>query len=159
MQHAYTLKDLRQIPAAKIGILQSKWHSEYTDMMVTKCREVLLQAGCLEPDLHVVSGSLEIPLCARRLARTGKGYEALIAFGIIMKGETYHFEMITNECMRGLGQVMFEEDLPIIVEVLPVTSMKQVEDRCGDNEFNKGIEAAIAAIETIAWRRENPVAA
>lgn len=124
--------------------------------MTAKCIEVLKSAGAAEPEVHVVSGSLEIPLAAQRLCRLQRSFDAIVAFGIIVKGDTYHFEMITNECMRGLGQVMLQEDMPIIVEVLPVLDIAQAKARAGNDEFNKGIEAAVAAIETIAWRKANP---
>jgi 6,7-dimethyl-8-ribityllumazine synthase len=70
-----------------------------------------------------------------------------------MKGDTYHFEMISNECIRGLGEVMLSENVPIIVEVIPVTNLEQLVARSRDDRFNKGIEAALAAAEIIEWRR------
>ena len=156
MKTAHSIAEIPQVPGAKIALLQSKWYRELTDVMIAKCRTLLLQAGCAEPEVHVVSGSLEIPLAAQRLARSGRGYEALIAFGIIVKGETLHFEMIVGECMRGLGQVMLQEDIPILVEILPVLKIEHAAARCADDEFNKGIEAAVVAVETIAWRRGHP---
>jgi len=155
MKTAHAPSNLPEVPGAKVAIVQSKWYSEYTDSMAKKCREILLQAKCAEPEIHVISGSLEIPLCAQRLCRLKRGYEAIVALGVIIKGDTLHFEMITHECMRGLGQVMLEEDMPIIVEILPVLSIEDVKKRAADDEFNKGIEAGIAAVETIAWRRKN----
>lgn len=154
---AHTQKNLPQIPGACIAILQAKWYREYTDNLVKKCLEVLKETGCETPDVHILPGSLELPLAARRVARNrDRKYEAIICFGAIVKGETFHFEMIMNECMRGLGQVMFEEDIPILVEVLPVLKLEHLIARSGDNEHNKGIEAAIAAAEIIDWRRKNP---
>lgn len=144
------------IPSAKIAIVQSKWYREYTDLMVSKAVALLKQAQAAEPEIHVVSGCLEIPLTAQRLARSGNGYEAIIALGIVVKGETLHFEMIINECIRGIGHVMLGEDIPIIVEVLPVLSIDHAKARSADDEFNKGIEAAVATAETVAWRRKHP---
>jgi 6,7-dimethyl-8-ribityllumazine synthase len=63
--------------------------------------------------------------------------------------------MITNECMRGLAEVMRQYRRPVIVEILPVLEMAHAEARAADEEFNKGIEAAAAAIEMIHWRRAN----
>ena len=124
--------------------------------MVEKCSSILREAGVGVIDLHPVSGCLEMPLAARRLARLGKEYEAIITFGVVLKGETYHFEMIVDECIRGLGTVMLEDDIPIIVEVLPVTNLDQAKARSANDGFNKGIEAALATIETVAWRRNHP---
>jgi 6,7-dimethyl-8-ribityllumazine synthase len=154
MKTAHSTVDIPKITEARIAILQSKWYREHTDKLVKKCVETLTPSECSEPDIHLLPGALELPLAARRLARQ-RGYEAIICFGAIMKGDTYHFEMIVDECIRGLGQVMLEEDIPILVEVLPVTSIEQLVTRCADDEFNKGIEAALATAEIIHWRRHN----
>jgi len=153
MQHSYSGTSLPQISGATIAILQSKWHREHTDRMVTKCVELLKSAGAAEPEIHILPGSIELPLAARRLVRRGKKYDAIIVFGAIVKGDTFHFEMVMNMCAQGLNQVMLEEDVPIINEVLPVTNIDQLIARTGDNEHNKGLEAAIAAAEVISWRR------
>ena len=84
---------------------------------------------------------------------TAREIDAVICFGVIVKGDTLHFEMISEESMRGLGQVMHEFRRPVLVEILPVFDIQQAIDRCSDDEFNKGIEAAVAAIEMIHWRR------
>ncbi len=156
MQHNYTTEDLPKIDGAKIGILQSKWHSEHTDLMVKKCTEILQAAGA-QSEVHLLPGALELPLAADRLGKT-KRYDALIVFGVIMKGETFHFDLILRMIEQGFVRVMHDNDLPILIEVLPVTSIEHVEARTGDNDNNKGIEAALAAIEVIKWRRENPAA-
>ena len=84
---------------------------------------------------------------------TARDIDAVICFGVIVKGDTLHFEMISEESMRGLGQVMHEFRRPVVVEILPVFDIQQAIDRSSDDEFNKGIEAAVAAIEMIHWRR------
>ncbi len=142
-----------QIPGARIVILQGKWYAEYVDKMVEKCLAVLKNSGCETPDVHILPGSLELPLAAQTIIRSGQ-YDAVICFGAIMKGETFHFDMIMNECMRGLGQVMLSENVPIIVEVIPVSNVEQLAARSKDDEFNKGIEAALATAEIITWRRK-----
>jgi 6,7-dimethyl-8-ribityllumazine synthase len=83
--------------------------------------------------------------------------EAIIVFGIIVKGDTYHFDMVKNLCMSGLERVMFECDIPIINEIIPVDSLEYIKARAGDNDKNKGIEAGKAAVEIIDWRRRNPL--
>lgn len=155
MKSAISRINTPSIDGASIAILQSKWHRDLTDSMTAKCIEVLKELGASEPEVHIVPGSLELPLAAQRLCRVQRKFDAMIAFGIIVKGDTYHFEMITHECMRGLGQVMLQEDMPIVVEVLPVLDIEHAKARAGNDEFNKGIEAAVAAAETIAWRRAN----
>jgi 6,7-dimethyl-8-ribityllumazine synthase len=148
--------DIPAIPDARIAILQAKWYRSHVDQMVAMCRGLLAKAGSAEPEHHILPGSLELPLAAQALIRArakSSPLDAVICFGAIMKGDTYHFEMISNECIRGLGEVILAEGVPIIVEVIPVTTVEQLIARSRDDRFNKGIEAALAAAEIIEWRR------
>ncbi len=157
MQVQLDPKSIPHIPGARIAILQSKWYREHIDKMVARCKELLTSAECPSPEHHLVPGSLELPLAAQALIRNAKNtrpYDAIICFGAIMKGETYHFEMIMNECIRGLGHVMLTEGVPIIVEVIPITTMEQLVARSQNDGFNKGLEAALAAAEVITWRKK-----
>ena len=156
-----TALDTSGLPAitkpGRICILQSKWHFNLVQSMTEACTRVLAQAGYTKIDVHTLPGSLEVPLAARDLlAEDSAGHiDAVICFGVIVKGDTLHFEMISQESMRGLGAVMHEFRRPVIVEILPVFTEQQAIDRASDDDFNKGIEAAVAAIEMIAWRRAN----
>jgi 6,7-dimethyl-8-ribityllumazine synthase len=156
---AKTVVDLSGLPTienpGRIAILQSKWYPEIVGSMSATCARVLAEHGYPNVDVHTLPGSLELPLAAADLlANDEKGeIDALICFGVIVKGETLHFEMITNECMRGLSDAMLKYRRPVIVEVLPVFAIEDAQARAADDEFNKGYEAAAAAIEMIAWRR------
>ena len=156
-----TALDTSGLPAitkpGRICILQSKWHFNLVQSMTEACTRVLAQAGYTKIDVHTLPGSLEVPLAARDLlAEDSAGHiDAVICFGVIIKGDTLHFEMISQESMRGLGAVMHEFRRPVIVEILPVFTEQQAIDRASDDEFNKGIEAAVAALEMVAWRRAN----
>lgn len=157
MQVVLDAKTMPRIPGAKIAILQSKWYSEQLDSMSKKCIEMLVAAECPTPEFYILPGSWELPLAAKTIMRSAsedKPYDAIIVFGAIMKGETYHFEMIADACSRDFGAVMLSEGVPIINEVIPITKMEQLIARSADDGFNKGIEAALAAAEIIAWRRE-----
>ena len=147
-----------KIPNARVVILQGKWYREHIDKMVKKTVDLLVAAECPRPDVHVLPGSLELPLAAQALIQKGKKdgspYDAVICFGGIMKGETYHFDMIMNMCADGFNKVMLEEHTPIIMEVLPIANIQQLEARSRDDAFNKGVEAAIATAEIIDWRRK-----
>jgi len=156
-QIKYDINTLPKVKGAKTAIVMSKWYREYSEVMVAKCTGLLLDAEAVQPEVHVLPGCLEIPLAARRLAQRDPSLEAIIAFGIILKGDTYHFDMVMNLSTSGLERVMFECDIPIINEILPVTKIEDVIARCGDNEHNKGLEAALAALEVIDWRRKNPL--
>jgi 6,7-dimethyl-8-ribityllumazine synthase len=124
--------------------------------MVKRCLEVLSAAGCVTPKVHVVPGSLEIPLAAKRLVENDPELESIIVFGVILKGDTYHFEMVKDLANSGLERVMFEHDIPIINEIIPVDTLEYVRARSGDDDKNKGLEAGLAAVEIMAWRRANP---
>ena len=136
-------------------ILKSKWYPEFVDSLSSTCINVLNQCGYQEIEEHILPGSLEIPLAARDILSedTSNRVDAIICFGVIVKGDTLHFELISQESMRGLGMVMHEFRRPIIVEILPVYELDQAKQRSSNDEFNKGIEAAVAAIEMVAWRR------
>lgn len=156
---AKTVVDLSGLPPienpGRIAILQSKWYPEIVTSMSGACERVLRDLGYSRVEMHTLPGSLELPLAAADLLATdGAGdLDAVICFGVILKGETLHFEMITNECMRGLGAVSLQYRRPVVVEVLPVLDIEHARARAGDDEFNKGYEAAAAAIEMIHWRR------
>jgi len=157
MQVELDPKSIPAIPGARVAILQAKWYREPIDKMVDMCVKLLKSAQCADPDRHILPGSLELPLAAQALIRNAPKdapYDAIICFGAIMKGETYHFDLIMNECARSLGQVMLTEDVPIIVEVIPVSNIEQLVARSKDDAFNKGIEAALATAEIISWRRK-----
>lgn len=156
-----TSVDLSGLPAieqpGRIAILKSKWYPEYVENMAQACATVLTQYGYQDVVQHTLPGSLELPLAARDLLSEDHDdqIDAIICFGVIVKGATLHFEMISYECMRALGKVMEDFRRPVVVEVLPVFDIQDAQDRSGDDEFNKGIEAAAAAIEMVAWRRAN----
>ena len=159
---AKTVVDLSGLPVienpGRIAILKSKWYPEIVERLSSTCEGVLAERGFDRVEVHTLPGSLELPLAAADLlaSRGGDEIDAVICFGVIVKGETLHFEMITTECMRGLGNVMLEYRVPVIVEVLPVFNIDDARARAGDDEYNKGYEAAAAAIEMIAWRRSLP---
>ncbi len=157
---AKTVVDRSSLPViaapGRIALLQSKWYPEIVGSMSAACEGVLREAGYQRVERHTLPGSLELPLAAADLlaADTNREIDAVICFGVILKGETLHFEMITQECMRGLGSVSLQYRRPVIVEVLPVLDIEHARARAGDDEFNKGYEAAVAALEMIAWRKE-----
>lgn len=156
-QVSYLLDGLPAIPGSKVAIFLSKWHREYSEKMASKCVSVLERFECTDIQMHLLPGCLEIPLAVRRIAQRTPALDAAIVFGVILKGDTYHFEMVRDLCMSGLERVMFEFDIPIINEVLPVNKIEDVIARSSDNDRNKGLEAAAAAIEIIDWRRRHPL--
>ena len=140
---------------ARVAILCSKWYPEVVQSLHDKCEQVLRAKGVHRIESHILPGCFEFPYAASELTETAPPpLDAIICLGVVLKGDTYHFEMIVDECVRGLGEVSRAARVPIINEILPVTDLAQAQARAADDEFNKGIEAAAAAIEIIHWRRQ-----
>lgn len=161
MQQAIAVDALPMVKGAEVAVLRSKWYADIVESMYSACVDILTAKGAHYFDI-VLPGCFEFPFAADELCRVtpwqpdyvlGRGIHAIICLGVVLKGETYHFEMILNECVRGLGEVSRRHRVPIINEILPVTDLAQARERAGDDPFNKGIEAAAAAIEIIHWRR------
>ena len=154
MQQAIDIDSLPRLePPTTVAILRSKWYAEIVDGLYAKCVAVLEAKGVDRIDSHTLPGSFEFPYAANEIVRAGRPPEAIICLGVVLKGDTYHFEMIVDECVRGLGEVSRAARVPIINEVLPVTDIAQAQSRAADDAYNKGIEAAAAAIEIMHWRR------
>lgn len=151
MQKTYDKTKVVSINGARIAIVQAKWHSEHTDKMIAVCMELLEKAGCAAIEVHQVPGSYEIPLAAKLLAKQKK-YDAIAVFGALVKGDTDHYHVILETCIRELGKVMYDYEIPIIMELLPVHKLEHLIARTQGDQ-NKGIEAAQATIDIISWRR------
>lgn len=152
MQKRYQA-DLPAIDGAQVAILQSKWYGEETGRMARIACELLEGVGA-SVEVHVLPGSLELPVAAQTLANLRPGrYDAMIALGAVLKGDTLHFELVAEGCAQGLARVSLEHGIPIVNEVLPCYTHEQLTARTSDDDRNKGIEAAQAAAEIIAWRR------
>ena len=156
-QLSHATSNLPSVPGGRAVVVASKWYREISQSMIEKCSAILEQGGCHRPDVHIVPGCLEIPLVARRLMQCDPSIEAVIVFGVILKGDTYHFDIVKDLCMSGLERVGFECDVPIINEILPVVRIEDALARSGDDDKNKGIEAGIAALEIMDWRRRHPL--
>jgi 6,7-dimethyl-8-ribityllumazine synthase len=96
-------------------------------------------------ELFTTPGCFEIPIMAQRLARRGR-YDVMIALGAVIRGDTHHFELVANECARGVMEVSLKYDVPIVFEVLAVYRRQDAVLRAQDNRLNKGREAASAAL-------------
>lgn len=128
----------------RIGIVQARFNEDVTTALLDACLAELMQMG-LKPKnitLAQVPGALEIPLALQALAdRTD--YDALIALGCIIRGETYHFELVANESGAGITRVSLDHGLPIANAILTVENMKQAVAR----QTEKGADAARVAVE------------
>lgn len=133
----------------KIAIIKSNYYPNLTGSLEKTCKDYLLANGVKENNIStfIVPGSWEIPLAVKKAA-SSKKFDGIITFGVIIKGETYHFEMIANECARALMDIALTFNIPVIFEVLATYNLKQAEER-SSGKYNKGIEAAKTLLETI----------
>ncbi len=134
----------------RIAIVSSSFRKNVSDALLRNCIATLKKRGVPDSrvDVYRVPGSMEIPLVLKRLAKK-RTYDALIAFGAIVKGKTYHFEQIANECARGCMNVSLEYEVPVIFEVLAVYDAHDALERATRKKENKGVEAAESALAMI----------
>lgn len=141
---------MKKFKDIQIAIISSSFRQQVSDNLEKNCIKTLKVKGLLDSQIKVfrVPGSLEIPLIAKKLAKKNI-FDALIVFGAIVAGKTYHFEQIANECARGCMDVSLQYEIPIIFEVLAVYGLKDAMDRATRKKGNKGVEAALTALEMI----------
>ncbi|MGD0648430.1 MAG: 6,7-dimethyl-8-ribityllumazine synthase [Acidobacteriaceae bacterium] len=132
----------------RFAIVVARWNAVITDRLLQGSLDALTRSGCPLKDIQIVRvpGAWEIPSAARTLAET-KDYAAVITLGVLLRGETAHYEAIYNEVARGIGQSQQETGVPHAFGVLTCETLEQALDRAGLKAGNKGFEAAIAAIE------------
>ncbi len=159
------IDNLPQISNTNIVIIQSEWHIEHSNRMLNSCSNLIQQMGHNNKITnYIVPGCWEIPQFLSILLNEAKGkgrkeeegekyknekIDAIILFGIIIKGDTYHFDMILNTLSQSLAKIIIKSRVPIINEILPVNDISHVIERCGDNDKNKGLEAALACAKMI----------
>ena len=132
----------------RFAIVVSRFNEFITDRLLRSAYEGLLRSGARDGNVDIVRvpGSFEIPSAARTLAETEK-YNAIICIGCLLRGDTAHYDVIVNEVTRGIGQSAQETGVPHAFGVLTCDTLEQAIDRAGLKMGNKGLEAALAAIE------------
>ena len=127
-----------------MGIVQARFNEPITNALATACKAELLSLGVLDRNIdHVfVPGALEVPLALQAMAEKSK-YDALIALGCIIRGETYHFELVANESGAGVSRVALDYQLPIANAILTTENLEQAIAR----KTEKGRDAARVAVE------------
>ncbi len=138
----------------KFAIAVARWNAVITDRLLQGALDALLRSGARREHIEIVRvpGSWEIPAAARQLAESGS-FNAIIALGCLLRGDTAHYEAIYNEVARGLGQSQQETGIPHSFGVLTCDTLEQALDRAGVKSGNKGFEAAAAAIEMVSLHR------
>ena len=139
----------------RFAIIVSRFNDFLTDRLLQGALEALKTHEVEEEHTIVVKvpGSFELPQAARRIAAQG-GIEAIICLGALLRGETLHFELISNECARGIQNIAAEFGIPVTFGVITANTVEQAMARAADGPENKGWEAAIAAIEMASLYRK-----
>jgi 6,7-dimethyl-8-ribityllumazine synthase len=132
----------------RFAIVVSRFNAFITERLLSGALDALHRTGVFPEHIEVVGvpGAFEIPAAARALAQTGK-YNAIVCVGCLLRGDTAHYDVIVNECARGIGQSAQETGVPHAFGVLTCDTLEQAIDRAGLKMGNKGFEAGLAAVE------------
>ena len=136
---------------ARIAIVVSRFNSFINEHLLSGALDVLKRQGEVNEDnitVVRVPGAIEIPLTVKKLAQSKK-FDAIVALGCVIRGATYHFEIVANESAKGLTQVMLENNIPVAFGILTTDNIDQAVQRAGSKAGNKGAEAALSALEMI----------
>lgn len=132
----------------KFGIVVSRFNDFISEKLLAGALDALIRSGADENNIEIVKvpGSFEIPLAAKKLAKSQK-YNAVICLGAVIRGATPHFEYISAEVTKGIANVSLECETPISMGVITTDNIEQAIERAGSKSGNKGWDAAISAIE------------
>jgi 6,7-dimethyl-8-ribityllumazine synthase len=134
----------------KFGIVASRFNDFICGRLIEGTIDALMRAGTEEKDIVIykVPGSFELPLTAKKVAKSGR-FDAIICLGAIIRGATPHFEYISAEVSKGIAVVGLETEIPVIFGVLTTDTIEQAIERAGTKSGNKGADAAMTAIEMV----------
>ncbi len=135
-------------------LVAARFNEAYVRRLVEAALEVLRRRGAAEADLQVlwVPGSFELPLACRWAARSAR-YDAVLALGVLIRGETEHFRLVAEGATHGLQQVALETGVPVLNGVLAAYDAGQVAARTGGELGNRGAEVALAAVQMVQLKR------
>ena len=138
----------------KFAIVVARFNAFITERLLSGATDALRRTGAAAADIEIVRvpGAFELPAAAKMLAESGK-YNALVAIGCVIRGDTAHYDVIVNEVTRGIGEVANITGVPVGFGVLTCETLEQAIDRAGLKMGNKGYEAALAALELAALKR------
>ena len=138
------------LEGTRFGIIVGRFNSFVVDSLVAGALDTLRRHGAKDADIEIIKvpGAFEIPLATKRMAKSGK-YDAIIALGAVIRGGTPHFEYVAGECSKGLANICLDFEIPLANGVLTVDTIEQAIERAGTKAGNKGVEAALAAIEMV----------
>ena len=140
----------RAAAGIRTAILAARFNADVTDRLVEGARRALFDHGATAADIATirVPGAWELPQAAARAVESGR-FDAIVALGCVIRGETPHFEYVCTEATLGLGAVARAASVPLAFGVLTTDDVAQARARAGDGTDNKGYEAAMAALEMV----------
>jgi 6,7-dimethyl-8-ribityllumazine synthase len=150
-----TVEGALQVHKSRFCLVVSRWNSFVVEHLLTGAIDTLKRHGAEDADITIVRlpGAFEMPLVLDQLAAKG-GYDALVALGAVIRGGTPHFEYVASEAVKGIAQVSLKYGMPIAFGLLTVDSIEQAIERSGTKAGNKGVEAALSAIEMVNLLRQ-----
>lgn len=132
----------------RFAIVAARWNDIFSDKLVSGACDALVRHGVDDDDITIFRcpGCFELPQVAARAAESGK-YDAIICLGVLIRGGTPHFDYIASQATRGIGTVAQDYPIPVSYGVLTCDNLEQAIERSGSKAGNKGVEAALAALE------------
>jgi len=132
----------------KVGIVVGRFNEFIGSKLLSGALDALKRHGASEDDIEItwVPGAFEMPLAAKKLAKSSK-YDSVICLGAVIRGSTPHFDYVSNEVTKGIAQVSLDTEIPVIFGVLTTDTIEQAIERAGTKSGNKGYDAAVTAIE------------
>jgi 6,7-dimethyl-8-ribityllumazine synthase len=152
---AKTLEGKLIAKGLKFGVVLSRFNNFIAERLLEGALDALKRSGAEEEDCAVarVPGAFEIPLAAKKMAKSGR-YDAIICLGCVIRGATPHFEYIATEVTKGIAHLSLENEIPIAFGVLITDTIEQAIERAGTKVGNKGFDAAMSAIEMANLMKE-----
>ncbi|NJC72771.1 6,7-dimethyl-8-ribityllumazine synthase [Planosporangium thailandense] len=148
------IPDLEVVDGAglTLGIAVSRWHSDLTEQLLERATQAAKACGVEHVTVARVAGSVELPVVAQALARR---HDAVVALGVVIRGDTAHFEVVCQAVTEGLTRVALDESRPVAHGVLTVDTYEQAHDRAGfpDSPEDKGWDATVAALDAVLTLR------
>ncbi len=139
----------------KVAIVASRFNEFITNKLVGGAEDCLRRHNVEEDDITLawVPGAFEIPLAAKKLAKSGK-YDAIICVGAVIRGATSHYDYVCAEVSKGIASVSLETEIPVLFGVLTTDTIEQAIERAGTKAGNKGYDCAMSALELVQMLRK-----
>ncbi|MGI8468246.1 MAG: 6,7-dimethyl-8-ribityllumazine synthase [Pyrinomonadaceae bacterium] len=134
----------------RFAIVTSRWNDFIGSKLVDGALDALERLGADEKSVEIfkVPGSFEIPLTTLKVAESGK-FDAVICLGVVLRGQTPHFDFVAGEAIKGIAQVAMKTGVPVMFGIVTADTLEQAIDRAGVKAGNKGFEAAMSAVEVV----------